>query len=1001
MKTPTRLVAITVLWCLLAISLPVISDPTDDEGSSSPSRGDPLFFNTPKMETGDYWVLVRDAEHIALDESDDKKATYFYHDEKKFTVTGTESVTTSAGTFQCYKMDLTGDVRASGDGVRTVAGIKVNFHFDLEAPLTGEIWVRISDLAFVKVHIEADGYAETNTVLGTIHQYQNLFMEYEPPEKTFGFPMLPGSIDTVINDVHVTGVINIEGQTNGDEPVDEYHHIETERKISSATSGISIPSANYDNGQPYPLAGTSFDCWTITNTDKGGYHDDGDSIDPPSGGTSITHFSPEVGFYVKQEVRNQWTAWAGGDEYTVQSTEVLAEYSYRSEVPVILETHGDAILNDGVHQGNITVKVSDDDGLLDIGEVFIDLSSLGMGDHSAMYDDGTHGDYEANNGIYTIGGISSTTSPLEYYLPVTVRDQSGNEATDNVRLRVVDFRDLPPLIINGMIYPGMINNDETETALLTVQIEDDNGIDAVTADLSPIGGVKDSPLYDDGTHGDVEPDDLVYSREVTASPNCTGGAKLLKVDVKDTENNLMSSLITLMIVEWNKAPEIIPYDTEIVKNDGEDATLISVGVSDNEDNLEKVFVDLSEIGGEENAPMYDDGSHGDAVREDGIFSLTITVWKNYSFSLLSLVITAVDTAGLKAEAGLFVDIECVGSPPVLSNAVVTSDVENDGEDVARIMVDYYDRDNNINWIMIDLSAIGIKVPKGMVLEDGQATIDLTVNPEIEPGMYNLTITAMDLDWKTATMQVSLVVVAISEEEDHTDSDGDGIPNWWEIRYGMNPKDPRDAKEDWNSNGRTNLEEFSRKKNPLISGSDLVFLDSDFDGMPDWWENRYDLDPFNSNDGAWDANRNGIPNREEYDNGTNPKYLSLAGQTKMYEGIEQTTVSEKELNKTMDNLLLIMLINFLFLVFSIILFLLERRWRKRNIIEGGSLGQKDMVELEARLQKKLDEQNELIKDLIDVVNEASLIREKGRKRSLAVVEPAYMKPATLNNRRLMK
>jgi hypothetical protein len=46
-------------------------------------------------------------------------------------------------------------------------------------------------------------------------------------------------------------------------------------------------------------------------------------------------------------------------------------------------------------------------------------------------------------------------------------------------------------------------------------------------------------------------------------------------------------------------------------------------------------------------------------------------------------------------------------------------------------------------------------------------------------------------------------------------------------------------------------------------------DDDNDGMPDSWELQYGLNPFSSNDAGLDADNDGITNVEEYRNGTNP------------------------------------------------------------------------------------------------------------------------------------
>jgi hypothetical protein len=40
-----------------------------------------------------------------------------------------------------------------------------------------------------------------------------------------------------------------------------------------------------------------------------------------------------------------------------------------------------------------------------------------------------------------------------------------------------------------------------------------------------------------------------------------------------------------------------------------------------------------------------------------------------------------------------------------------------------------------------------------------------------------------------------------------DRDGDGIPDWWEIKYGLNPRDPSDATKDCNGDGYSNVEKY--------------------------------------------------------------------------------------------------------------------------------------------------------------------------------------------------
>jgi hypothetical protein len=46
-----------------------------------------------------------------------------------------------------------------------------------------------------------------------------------------------------------------------------------------------------------------------------------------------------------------------------------------------------------------------------------------------------------------------------------------------------------------------------------------------------------------------------------------------------------------------------------------------------------------------------------------------------------------------------------------------------------------------------------------------------------------------------------------------DTDNDGMPDAWEIRYGLNPHDPADAALDSDGDGYTNIEEYINGTNP--------------------------------------------------------------------------------------------------------------------------------------------------------------------------------------------
>lgn len=75
-----------------------------------------------------------------------------------------------------------------------------------------------------------------------------------------------------------------------------------------------------------------------------------------------------------------------------------------------------------------------------------------------------------------------------------------------------------------------------------------------------------------------------------------------------------------------------------------------------------------------------------------------------------------------------------------------------------------------------------------------------------------------------------------------DSDDDGMPDWWEILHGLDPFDPSDAHEDLDGDGLTNLEEY-------LLGTDPNNSDTDGDGVPDGEEVALGLDPLHPDNPA--------------------------------------------------------------------------------------------------------------------------------------------------------
>lgn len=82
------------------------------------------------------------------------------------------------------------------------------------------------------------------------------------------------------------------------------------------------------------------------------------------------------------------------------------------------------------------------------------------------------------------------------------------------------------------------------------------------------------------------------------------------------------------------------------------------------------------------------------------------------------------------------------------------------------------------------------------------------------GTHNLNGVAVDrfgLTGSSNTLQIT-----IYPDQGAPDGDADGLPDWWEDLYGLNPGDPSDAAQDWYGDGTSNLVKYQTGRNPLVA-----------------------------------------------------------------------------------------------------------------------------------------------------------------------------------------
>lgn len=128
-----------------------------------------------------------------------------------------------------------------------------------------------------------------------------------------------------------------------------------------------------------------------------------------------------------------------------------------------------------------------------------------------------------------------------------------------------------------------------------------------------------------------------------------------------------------------------------------------------------------------------------------------------------------------------------------------------------------------------------------------------------------------------------------QENDYSkDSDGDGIPNWWGAEYSLQATGRKMAFLDDDSDGANNLTEYLYNTSPLDPDTDrdgyfdgeeieegynpngIGRLDSDNDGIYDWYEQQYGLDKDSKEDAKQDPDKDGLDNASEFLHQTDPR-----------------------------------------------------------------------------------------------------------------------------------
>lgn len=112
--------------------------------------------------------------------------------------------------------------------------------------------------------------------------------------------------------------------------------------------------------------------------------------------------------------------------------------SLEPKAPVVNGARSEAF-NDGLTPVLLTAQVAHPEGAGFLAAVAGKLSPIGGSASQALYDDGTHGDLTAGDGIYSYGTTLPRTVPAKLYaLSVTAVDLAGKQGFGSISLNVAD-----------------------------------------------------------------------------------------------------------------------------------------------------------------------------------------------------------------------------------------------------------------------------------------------------------------------------------------------------------------------------------------------------------------------------------------------------------------------------------------------------------------------------------------------------------------------------------
>jgi endonuclease G, mitochondrial len=228
----------------------------------------------------------------------------------------------------------------------------------------------------------------------------------------------------------------------------------------------------------------------------------------------------------------------------------------------------------------------------------------------------------------------------------------------------------------------------------------------VTGNLSAIGESAAQTFFDDGTHGDVTIGDNLFSFQATVAASTSGGNKSLPVTINDAEGRTGNASISLNVLAPTP-PSGVGAATPGNVQAG-DLTRLTVNLTPGTNPTSTgitVNGDLSVIGGAAAQPFFDNGTNGDLIAGDQIYTFSATVANTTTVGLKSLPISIADAQSRSAATTISLTVQAA---PVLPGQVVISQVYGGGGNSGATLINDFVELFNRSSVAIDITGWSIQ-----------------------------------------------------------------------------------------------------------------------------------------------------------------------------------------------------------------------------------------------------------------------------------------------------